>query len=98
MSVCGTGGHSVWREAFLDGLAPRTSVRLLRLGAVLTITDEGFSSHPRLALRAHPVHSMGYVYLPRPLFAHNDRVRCRTLNLLAIAYSLYALGLGPDSP
>ena len=41
---------------------------------------------------------MGYVYLPRPLFAPSERVRCRTLDLLSIAYSLYALGLGPDSP
>ena len=82
------GRFMVWREAFLDGLAPHTSVGLLRLGTDLTLVKEGFASPSRLVRCAHPVHSMGCGYLPRPLFARNDLNRCRTLHLLAIAYDV----------
>src|SRR5258708_20040681 len=58
----------------------------------------GLTSVSHFALGAQPVHSLGSLPLPRPRFARNDALRCRTHHLLAIAYDYDVLGLGPDSP
>src|SRR5260370_21874108 len=58
----------------------------------------GFASVSHFALGAQPVHSLGSLPLPPPLFTRNDALRCRTHHLLAIAYDYDFLGLGPDSP
>jgi len=75
-----------------------TSASFRRLVPAVMHSRPGFPSVSHFALGAQPVHSLGSLPLPRPRFARNDALRCRTHHLLAIAYDYDVLGLGPDSP
>ena len=77
---------------------PTTSVPLRALGALVTYLQSGFSSTARFDEHAQPVHSLGSLSLPRPLFTQMTASGAGLSYLLAIAYDYYVLGLGPDSP
>jgi hypothetical protein len=78
------------------GLA--TSAPLRALGALVTYLQSGFASTARFDEHAQPVHSLGSLSLPRPLFTQTIVCGAGISYLLAIAYDYNVLGLGPDSP
>jgi hypothetical protein len=73
------GRSPFWREAFLGGLGPRDFCLRSEARLPSHASASGFAWMPHFWRRADPVHLVGSPSLPRPPFAPNELLRCRTI-------------------
>ena len=73
-----------------------TSASSRQLVPVVMLVRAGFSWRAHFVRAAQPVHLLGSCSLPRPPFAHNDGLWCRSIRPACHRLRRNVLGLGPD--
>ncbi len=73
------GQNTRWLAAFLGGLGSGDFRGIAPTRPSRHALPGGLTHPTHFALEAQPVHSLGSPSLPRPRFAHNASLWCRTL-------------------